>query len=179
MSNPRYFLYMYAMAEAGFFLASLFFGLTWFINTQVAFFCSLAITTATFFSYQKMVQRRLEAGAYVLEEDEDEDEEKDPDDPAGLWREEQPLPPVDFKTMVQEEKERQKQEKQGLLSKLHLPQSIPSLMFPYRLIAYAMLYVGFLALQRQGVFEIVPFVIGLGAVPLAALLTPLVFAPKR
>ncbi|MBE0495033.1 MAG: hypothetical protein IBX45_01350 [Campylobacterales bacterium] len=172
MIAPRYFLYMYAFAEGCLILLSLFFGFVWLVNTQVAFFCSLCITMATFFSYRRMVETRVEAGAYVLEE-EDEDEEKDPDDPAGLWREEPPLPPVDFRTMAKEEKERQKNQKQGFFGKLHLSQSLPSLVFPYRLVAYLLLYVGFLALQRQEIFEVVPFVIGLGVVPLTSLFTPL------
>jgi len=175
VSVPRRFLYMYMLAEGGLVLSALFFGWMWLVNTQVAFFCSLAITVGTFLSYRRMVKRRLEAGAYVLEEE----EEKEPDDPHGLWKEESTSPPLDVKTMIEEEKERQKQEKKGLLARSHLSSALPSFLFPYRLLGYVALIVGFLVLRRHEMFEVVPFVIGLGVVPLTALLTLLVLGKGR
>ncbi len=175
MSVPRHFLYMYTLTEGGLVVSSFFFGWTWFVNTQVAFFCALTITVGTFLSYRRMVKRRLEAGAYVLEEE----EEKEPDDPHGLWREEPTPPPLDVKSMIEEEKERQKQQQKGLFANLHLSSALPSFLFPYRLVGYVALFVGFLVLRRHGMFEVVPFVIGLGVVPLTALLTLLVLGKGR
>lgn len=167
MTTPGRLLYMYLGLDGVLLLSSLFLGHAWVLNSQVAFGCSLLITYATFFSYKRMVERRLEAGMIPYENDEEDEEE---DDPHGLWKEEAPLPePVDMKTMIQEEKARQKgAKKYGK----NLKNSLIGMVFPFRLVAYLTLLIAFLALNRHELFAAIPFMLGLSVVPVGSVIGP-------
>jgi Ca2+/Na+ antiporter len=164
---PGRLLYMYLGLDGVLLLFSLFLGSAWVLNSQAAFACSLLITYATFFSYKRMVEHRVEAGMIPYEEEYDEDEE---DDPYGLWKEEEPVPePVDMKAMIQEEKARQKgAKKYGK----NLKNSLIGMVFPFRLVAYLTLLVAFLALNRHELFAITPFLLGLSVVPVGSVIGP-------
>ena len=158
---------MYLGLDALLVIVLSFFGFTWVINSQFAFISSLLITYTTYFSYKRMVEHRLQSGAYTLEDDRDEWEKEDDEwegkDEFDLPLEEQ----KDFKTIVQEEKAKQKgffKKKQNILG------SIGSAMVPYRLIAYAVLFILFLVLLRREIFAVLPFMLGLSVVPLGSIL---------
>ena len=130
----------------------------WFLNTQVAFFCSFLITMATFFSYKKLVERRVEAGAYS----EEKDVLKRYEDPYDLYDEEEEN--VVFESEVKPIK------KIGLRESLrNLVASYRGALSPLRLGAYGILLLANLALLRHDALEPIAFFVGLSVVPLGSL----------
>lgn len=160
---PWRFSYVYLGANLFLIAISSFMGGLWLLNTQVAFICSMLITFSSFYAYGRMVNKRLDSGDVILEEDKDED------DPYGLYVEEEQKEPVDFKTMVKDEKAKLKSKGNNTKNTLR---SFPGLLFPYRLIAYGFLVLAFLYLKRQDLLEVIPFLLGLAIVPLSSLVLP-------
>lgn len=161
---PWRFSYVYLGANLILIGVSSFMGGLWLLNTQVAFICSMLITFSSFYAYGRMVNRRLDSGDVIL------DEEKDEDDPYGLYVEDcETSEPKDFKTMVKEEKEKLKSKGSNTKNTLR---SFSGLLFPYRLIAYGFLVIAFLYLKRQELLEVAPFLLGLSIVPLSSLVLP-------
>lgn len=131
----------------------------WLLNTQVAFACSLLITFATFWSYQNLVKRRVEAGAYG--------EEKDfltrHEDPHGLYDE-------DEEPNVESEAEVKMPQKIGFRESFrNLALSYKGALSPYRLAAYGILFLSMLTLIRHDALEPIAFFVGLSIVPLGSL----------
>ena len=158
---PWNFSYFYLSTNLFLIAISSFMGGAWLLNTQVAFICSMIITFASFYSYGNQVKKRLESGALPLE---------NRDDPYDLFDEddEDEIEPKNMKEMIKMEKARMK--KGGSLEGLR---SLSGLFFPYRLIAYLFLFIAFLYLNKNGLLEIVPFLLGLSVVPISSLLIPL------
>lgn len=128
-------------------------GKAFLASSQVAFFASLGIAWAGFKSYERRVLSRLADENFIQtikENDEDDDMDEGSDENFTL----------------QDEKARLKE--QGVISNLKNI-NLTAALFPYRLIAYAALFVGFLALQRNGNLDIVGFLIGIAPMPLGAL----------
>jgi len=126
----------------------------WLLNTQVAFVCSLLITLASFRSYQRFVERRVDAGLIPEDkyeqfytEDETEDEEA-----------KQEIKPskIGFKQSFQ-----------------NLALSYKSALSLYRIVAYGVLFVAVLFLIRHDQLDAVAFFIGLSVVPLASIVSVL------
>jgi len=131
----------------------------WFLNTQVAFLCSFLITMATFFSYKKLVERRVEAGAY----DEEKDVLKRYEDPYDLYEEEEET--------IALESEVQPVKTIGLRESLrNLVVSYRGALSPLRLGAYGVLFLAILALLRHDALEPIAFFVGLSVVPFGSLL---------
>ena len=160
---PWRFSYVYLGADLILIAISSFMGGLWLLNTQVAFICSMFITFSSFYAYKRMVSKSLEDKDLIVEQEQDED------DPYGLYTEDEEPKAQDFKTMVKEEKARLKSKGHNIKNTF---QSISGLLFPYRLIAYGFLVLAFLYLQRQGVFETIPFLLGLAIVPVSSLILP-------
>ncbi len=131
----------------------------WLLNTQIAFFCSLLITLATFVSYQKLVERRVEAGAYG----EEKDVLKKYEDPHDLYDDEE-------EQEAQSEAEVKEHKKIGFRESFrNLTQSYKGALSPYRLGAYGVLFLTILALIRHEALEPIAFFVGLSIVPLSSL----------
>ena len=130
----------------------------WLVNTQVAFFCSLLITIATFFSYKKMVQNRIETSVY-----DNKDALKKYEDPFDLYDDE------DEEKMA-EEAQTKPVKKLGIKESVrNLSRSYKGALSPLRLGAYAILIISSLFLVRHGMFDAVAFFVGLSIVPLGSL----------
>jgi Ca2+/Na+ antiporter len=160
---PWRFSYIYLGANLVLIGISSFMGGLWLLNTQLAFICSMLITFSSFYAYGRMVNKRLDSEDVMLEE------ERDEDDPYGLYVQENQEESKDFKTMVKEEKAKLKSKGNSTRNALR---SLSGLFFPYRLVAYGFLVIVFLYLQRQGLFEVAPFLLGLAIVPLSSLVLP-------
>jgi len=130
----------------------------WFLNTQVAFLCSFLITMATFFSYKKLVERRVEAGAYS----EEKDVLKRYEDPYDLYEEEE---------TIELESEVKPVKTIGLRESLrNLMASYKGALSPLRLGSYGVLFLAILALLRHDALEPIAFFVGLSVVPFGSLL---------
>lgn len=158
-SIVRKFLGYFVLVDSLVIVFSLFMQGGWLLNTQVAFFCSLLITLATFVSYKRLVERRVEAGAYS----EEKDVLKKYEDPYDLYDEEE-------QEEAQSEAEVKAHTKIGFRESFrNLAQSYKGALSPYRLGAYGVLFLMILALMRHEALEPIAFFVGLSIVPLGSL----------
>ena len=159
--------FVYLGASLFLILLSLFMGGKWLINTQVAFICSMIIIFASFLSYKGMIEKRLENG----EIPETRDELDKIDDKYGLFDEdenieEKELSKEEFVKLYKEERKKSSGIKQTFSN---LFKSGRGVFNPFRLIAYTLLCVAMLFLIRQELFSAIPFLVGIGAVPISSL----------
>ena len=159
--------FVYLGASVFLILLSLFMGGKWLINTQVAFICSMIVVFASFLSYKGMIEKSLEDGAIP----EEIDELDKIDDKFGLFREDEDieakeLSKEEFVKLYKEERKKSSGIKQTFSN---LFKSGKGVFNPFRLIAYAFLCVTMLFLIRNELFSAIPFLVGIGAVPISSL----------
>jgi len=142
--------------------------LIWVLNTQVAFFASLFITLASFLSYKKNVDNRLSSfekkDGYKTLEDRDKIDELD--DPFDLYSEYEQIPEEELTTEKIKEiigDEKAKLKKHSIKNAFS---SMGGFVSIYRVFAYGFLVFSFFALNNNGIFLAIAFLIGLGVVPL-------------
>lgn len=141
------------------------------INTQVAFICSMLVIFASFFSYKGMIEKRLENGEIP-----DEIDELDKiDDKFRLFEEDKNEEDKNNEELSKEEfvkyyKEERKKNSNLKRSFLNLFKSGSGIFNPFRLIAYALLCVVILFLIKNSLFSAIPFLIGIGAIPISSLI---------
>lgn len=133
----------------------------------VALFSSMLIVLGSLYAYRNMIQSRVG--------DVDVSDTKDAidmmDDPYDLYEEEREQEITDIKTMIKEEKARQK----GNVLK-NTTQNVSAMVSIYRLLPYGFLIVGFIALKNSNSLSILPYLIGLAAgMPLGYLLAKKLF----
>ncbi len=150
--NAIKLLRVYLFIDMGLILLSLMMGEAWLLNSQLAFLCSLMITFASFYAYQKMVQNRLDAGdipedkfehLYVDEGLEDEEED---------------------------EKEVKKAPSSFKISAKNVLLSYKSALSLYRIAGYGVLFLVVLFLIRHEQLDAIAFFAGLSVVPLSSLI---------
>ncbi len=136
------------------------------INTQVAFICSMLVIFASFFSYKGMIEKRLENGEIP-----DEIDELDKiDDKFKLFEEDKNEEELSKEEFVKYYKEERKKNSNLKRSFLNLFKSGSGIFNPFRLIAYALLCVVILFLIKNSLFSAIPFLIGIGAIPISSLI---------
>lgn len=146
----------------------------WLLNTQVAFAGSMFVTIASFLSYRKNVNNRLSnfetSNSKSLADDRDKVDEID--DPFDLYSEDvEPIPeeeltPEKIKEIINEEKAKVK--KNSFKNTVFSAGGFVSI---YRVFGYGFLIFGFFALNNNKIFLAIPFLIGLGVVPIATLIS--------
>ena len=152
--------------------ASFFQNQTWLLNLQVAFFSSLFVTLASFLSYKKNIQNRLENfDKDAISSSEERDKIDEIDDPFDLYSEykevtESELTPEKIKEIIDEEKSRVKQN--SLKNTLFSATGFLSI---YRIFGYGFLIFGFFALNNNKILIPLAFIIGLSIVPIGVLFT--------
>ena len=181
-------LFIYGALWAALTLAGAFAGVKFIASSQTAFFAALLITAATFFSYKKRAELRLlndrdEILAPEAEKDEAE---------AEIWGDEnldarnlanEKMPSARGENLggensarenLKDEKARLKRQKTSLKD-----MNLTAAFTPYRLLAYAALALGFLALKRKEMLDIAGFLIGLAGMPLGAMIFGVLGAKAR
>ncbi|MBL0709245.1 MAG: hypothetical protein JJW00_09365 [Sulfurimonas sp.] len=159
--------FVYLGASIFLILLSVVMGGKWLINTQVAFICSMIIVFASFLSYRGMIEKRLENG----EIPEQRDELDKIDDKYELFSEdenieEKELSKEEFVALYKKERKKNSGIKQSFANLL---QSGGGVFNPFRLLAYAFLCVAMLFLIRNELFSAIPFLVGIGAVPVSSM----------
>ncbi|WP_234401480.1 hypothetical protein [Campylobacter concisus] len=144
-----YFALWLALSALGKFISNQF-----FISSQISFFASLIILTASFFAYKNRINSRLEnARDEILAKIEEEDEE-----------DEENLPQREAKEFsLKEEKARLKKQRFSFKDK-----SFAAAFMPYRLVAYAILFFGFIFLKNENLLNVSGFLVGLAPMPIGA-----------
>ena len=144
-----YFALWLALSAVGKFISNQF-----FISSQISFFASLIILTASFFAYKNRINSRLEnARDEILAKIEEEDEEDD-----------EILPQNEAKEFsLKDEKARLKKQKFSFKDR-----SFAAAFIPYRLVAYAILFLGFIFLKNENLLNVPGFLVGLAPMPIGA-----------
>ncbi|WP_223315358.1 hypothetical protein [Campylobacter concisus] len=144
-----YFVLWLALSAVGKFISNQF-----FISSQISFFASLVILTASFFAYKNRINSRLEnARDEILAKIEEEDEE-----------DEEILSQNEAKELsLKDEKARLKKQKFSFKDK-----SFAAAFMPYRLVAYAILFFGFIFLKNENLLNVSGFLVGLAPMPIGA-----------
>jgi hypothetical protein len=129
-----------------------------FLSAEVAYVSAYVILLGSMYSYSRLVRRNLENGSAMHLDDPIEKI----DDPYDLYseeiqaeEEERPL-----KEVIKEEKARLKA---GRATVKHTSKSAPALFSLYRVIPYAVLVLGFIALKNNGLLALWYFLPGLAA----------------
>ena len=144
-----YFALWLALSVVGKFISNQF-----FISSQISFFASLIILTASFFAYKNRINSRLEnARDEILAKIEEEDEEDD-----------EILPQNEAKEFsLKDEKARLKKQKFSFKDR-----SFMAAFMPYRLVAYVILFFGFIFLKNENLLNVPGFLVGLAPMPIGA-----------
>ena len=144
-----YFALWLALSVVGKFISNQF-----FISSQISFFASLIILTASFFAYKNRINSRLEnARDEILAKIEEEDEED----------EENLLQNEAKEFSLKDEKARLKKQKFSFKDR-----SFVAAFMPYRLVAYAILFFGFIVLKNENLLNVPGFLVGLAPMPIGA-----------
>lgn len=125
-----------------------------YANFTVAMATSMLIVVGSLYSYRNMITRRVA--------DVDPEDNKDlidmMDDPYDLYEEERSEEIADIKQMIKEEKARQR------ANIVHnTTQNASAWISAYRLIPYAFLVLGFIALENNQALNLLPYLVGLAA----------------
>ena len=144
-----YFALWLALSAVGKFISNQF-----FISSQISFFASLIILTASFFAYKNRINSGLENARdeilATIKEEDDEDDENFGQNEAKEFS-------------LKEEKARLKKQRFSFKDK-----SFAAAFMPYRLVAYAILFFGFIFLKNENLLNASGFLVGLAPMPIGA-----------
>ncbi len=125
-----------------------------YANFTVAMATSMLIVLGSLYSYRNMIARRVA--------DVDPEDNKDiidmMDDPYDLYEEERSEEIEDIKKLIKEEKARQR----ANIVK-NTTQNASAWVSAYRLVPYAFLVLGFIALENNGALNVLAYLVGLAA----------------
>ena len=146
----------------------------WLLNLQIAFFSSLFVTLASFLSYKKNIQNRLENfDKDAISSSEERDKIDEIDDPYDLYTQYKEIPEDELTTEKIKEiinDEKSKVKRNSFKNTIFSASGFLSI---YRILGYGILIFGFFALNNNKVFLPIAFIIGLGIVPLGILFSKL------
>lgn len=173
------FSFVYVLTSLCLIVLSFIMGDLWLINTQVAFICSMLIIFASFFSYKRMIEDRLE-NTDSIEILQDRDELDKIDDKYELFTEEedlkeQELTQEEFVKLYKKEKKRASGFKHSFSNMF---KNRKGLLNPFRILSYAFLCIAVLVLIKNNLFSAVPFFVGVGAVPISSLIFGLLISKE-
>jgi hypothetical protein len=126
---------------------------SFFISSQISFFASLIILTASFFAYKNRINSRLENERdeiLATIKEEDEEDEISPQEEIKEFN-------------LKDEKARLKKQKFSFKDKSYV-----AAFMPYRLVAYAILFFGFIFLKNENLLNVPGFLVGLAPMPIGA-----------
>ncbi len=159
MINIKRFLIAFLIIDGALILFSFYQGNHWLVSSQSAFFASLCVTLSSFLGYKKMIEKKIAVGDIPKE---DRDDIEILEDRHDLYADE-----VDFKEVIKEERAKITDFK---TTALNLGKSAGGAFSVFRLLAYLVLFLSFLYLNRHDMLNIAAYLVGLAIVPLVALI---------
>ena len=139
----------------------IFFDIKVLYNTQFGFISATLVMIASMISYRRMVNTRVEHNIITIDDSKDVIDKLE--DPYDLYSEEVvEEEEKDLVETVKEEKKRLKQNRRSLYQTLKDTKAALSI---YRLGAYAVLVLGFLYLNRHGLFHVPSYILALSIPP--------------
>lgn len=137
------------------------------ISFLIAMLSSMFIVMGSLYAYRNMIQSRI--GETDIEDHKDAIDMMD--DPYDLYEEERETEITDIKAMIKEEKARQKS---NIIK--NTTKNASAMVSVYRLVPYAFLIIGFIALEKNHEMEIFSYLVGLGVgMPIGYLLVKKIF----
>lgn len=139
-------------------LSLIFFDIKVLWNTQIGFVSASLVMFASMRSYRRMVDARVEHNIITIDDSKDVIDKLE--DPYDLYSEEvvEEVEEKDLKEVVKEERQKLKASSRSLGQTLKDTKAALSI---YRLSAYIILILGFLYLNRQGLFHIPSYILAL------------------
>lgn len=136
----------------------IFFDIKVLYNTQIGYITSTLVMVASIVSYRRMVNARVEHNIITMDDSKDVIDKLE--DPYDLYSEDViEEEEKDFVETVKEEKKKLKENRRTVYQTIKDTKAALSI---YRLGAYALLILGFLYLNRQGLLHIPSYIISLG-----------------
>lgn len=136
----------------------IFFDMRVLYNTQIGYITSTLVMVASILSYRRMVNARVEHNIITMDDSKDLIDKLE--DPYDLYSEDAvEEEEKDFVETVKEEKKKLKENRRSVYQTIKDTKAALSI---YRLGAYAVLILGFLYLNRQGLLHIPSYIISLG-----------------
>lgn len=134
----------------------IFFDIKVLYNTQIGYITSTLVMLASIMSYRRMVNARVKHNIVTMDDSKDViDKLEDPFDLYSEGAEEE----KSFTDTIKEEKKKLKENRRTVYQTIKDTKAALSI---YRLSAYALLILGFLYLNRQGLLHIPSYIIALG-----------------
>ena len=144
-------------------ISIIFFDIIVLYNTQFGFISATLVKIASMISYRRMVNTRVEHNVITMDDSRDVIDKLE--DPYDLYSEEvAEAEEKDLVETVKEERKRLKENKRTLSQTMKDSKAAFSF---YRLGAYAVLVLGFLYLNRQGLLHIPSYILALSIPPMA------------
>ena len=164
MKNIKLLLGIVLSVEIVLIMIALWQGGNWLLNSQLSFASSLFVTLASYYSYKKVIEKRL---ALESESYDDRDAVEKLEDPFDLYSQEPVDTQKDLVEVIKEERAKVTSLKQ---TASNLSKTVGGAFSPFRLGSYLFLFLAFLYLVNNGLFYIWAYVSGLFVVPLSVLL---------
>ncbi len=173
MKNIKLLLGIVLSVDMMLIMIALWQGGNWLLNSQLSFASSLFVTLASYYSYKKVIEKRL---ALESESYDDRDAVEKLEDPFDLYSQESVDTQKDLVEVVKEERAKVTSLKQ---TASNLSKTVAGAFSPFRLGSYLFLFLAFLYLVNNGLFYIWAYVSGLFVVPLSALLFSIMIRGKE
>lgn len=139
----------------------IFFDMKVLYNTQIGYITSTLVMVASIVSYRRMVNARVEHNIITMDDSKDVIDKLE--DPYDIYSEDViEDEEKDFVETVKEEKKKLKENRRTVYQTIKDTKAALSV---YRLGAYAVLVLGFLYLNRQGLLHIPSYILALGIPP--------------
>ncbi len=136
----------------------IFFDMKVLFNTQIGYITATLVMVASIVSYRRMVNARVKHNIVTMDDSKDTIDKLE--DPYDLYSEDVvENEEKDFSATVKEEKKKLKENRRTVYQTIKDTKAALSI---YRLGAYALLILGFLYLNRQGLLHIPSYIISLG-----------------
>jgi ABC-type transport system involved in cytochrome bd biosynthesis fused ATPase/permease subunit len=136
----------------------IFFDMKVLFNTQIGYITATLVMVASIVSYRRMVNARVKHNIVTMDDSKDTIDKLE--DPYDLYSEDVvENEEKDFSATVKEEKKKLKENRRTVYQTIKDTKAALSI---YRLSAYALLILGFLYLNRQGLLHIPSYIISLG-----------------
>ena len=138
-------------------ISIIFFDMKVLYNTQIGFITASLVMIASIVSYRRMVNARVKHNIVTMDDSKDVIDKLE--DPYDLYSDDEV---VDEKSLAETVKEEKKKRKENRRSVYQTIKDTKAALSFYRLGAYALLILGFLYLNRQGLLHIPSYILSLG-----------------
>ena len=173
MKNIKSIIMIVLAVDSILIMISLSQGGNWLINSQLSVLSSLLVTLASYYSYKRVIEKRV---ALEIESFDDRDEVDKIDDPFDLYSEEVVDESKDLKEVIKEERAKVTSLKS---TATNLYKTAGGAFSPFRLASYLFLFLAFLYLVNNQIFTMWAYISGMFVVPLSGLIASIVLRNKE